>query len=166
MGEQQQLAGLQLVAFRDVLENVVYDAHAGLRQLAERLPSLGDQERCVCGLLCPALPYLRLVEPNASNLPGGPAPRRPHRCAAPRRRRSQRCKRCPPPARPLPPCSKRQLLQHLQTTRQRLQRLHVCAQWGHKAKAVNTCREVLKASQDHGAALMHAGLWVLLLDST
>jgi hypothetical protein len=45
MGEQQQLAGLQLVAFRDVLENVVYDAHAGLQQLAERLPSLGDQER-------------------------------------------------------------------------------------------------------------------------
>ncbi|PSC70987.1 mediator of RNA polymerase II transcription subunit 14 isoform A [Micractinium conductrix] len=50
---------------------------------------------------------------------------------------------------------KRQLLLHLQATRQRLQRLHVCAQWAHKAKAVNTCREVLKAAQDHGAAFVH-----------
>ncbi|KAL4428264.1 hypothetical protein ABPG75_002353 [Micractinium tetrahymenae] len=50
---------------------------------------------------------------------------------------------------------KRQVLEHLQTTRQRLQRLHVCAQWAHKAKAVNTCREVLKAAQDHGAAFVH-----------
>lgn len=58
----------------------------------------------------------------------------------------------------VPACSKRQLLQHLQTTRQQLQRLHVCAQWAHKAKAVNTCREVLKASQDHGTAFVHAGV--------
>ena len=66
----------------------------------------------------------------------------------------------PPLSLPLPLlllCSKRQLLQHLQATRQRLQRLHVCAQWAHKAKAVNTCREVLKAAADHGAAFVHAG---------
>lgn len=54
-------------------------------------------------------------------------------------------------------CSKRQLLQYLHATRQRLQRLHVCAQWATKAKAVNTCREVLKAAADHGAAFVHAG---------
>ncbi|KAI3423531.1 hypothetical protein D9Q98_010711 [Chlorella vulgaris] len=91
-----QLTGLQLVAFRDVLENVVQASHAGLQELVDRLPALADEER------------------------------------------------------------KRQLLQHLQTTRQQLQRLHVCAQWAHKAKAVNTCREVLKASQDHGTAFVHA----------
>ncbi|KAL4858849.1 Mediator of RNA polymerase II transcription subunit 14 [Chlorella vulgaris] len=93
---EAQLTGLQLVAFRDVLENVVQSSHAGLQELVDRLPALADEER------------------------------------------------------------KRQLLQHLQTTRQRLQRLHVCAQWAHKAKAVNTCREVLKASQDHGTAFVHA----------
>ena len=65
---------------------------------------------------------------------------------------------------PPPTCrrSKRQLLLHLQATRQCLQRLHVCAQWAHKAKAVNTCREVLKAAQDHGAAFVHTGgCWLL-----
>lgn len=74
------------------------------------------------------------------------------------------CRRCScytPPRRSLcPACrSKRALLLHLQTTRQRLQRLHVCAQWAHKAKAVNTCREVLKAAADHGAAFVHAGVF-------
>lgn len=39
------ISSLQLVAFRDVLDNAVQDAHAGLQQLAERLPALGDEER-------------------------------------------------------------------------------------------------------------------------
>ncbi|PRW44595.1 mediator of RNA polymerase II transcription subunit 14 [Chlorella sorokiniana] len=95
-GAHQALDSLKLVPFRDVLENVCQEAHAGLQALADRLPALDDQQR------------------------------------------------------------KAELLQHLQTTQQRLQRLHVCAQWAHKAKAVNTCREVLKASQDHSAALVHA----------
>ena len=84
-----------------------------------------------------------------------PAPTRRRRSR--RRRRSCRRRIVVAPATCLPPCSKAELLQHLQTTRQRLQRLHVCAQWAHKAKAVNTCREVLKASQDHSGALVHAG---------
>lgn len=69
---------------------------------------------------------------------------------------------CTPARTPVAVRSKRQLLEHLQTTRQRLQRLHVCAQWAHKAKAVNTCREVLKAAQDHGAAFVHTGGCYLL----
>ena len=64
----------------------------------------------------------------------------------------------PPSCPPAAVCSKRQLLQYLHATRQRLQRLHVCAQWGHKARAVNTCRAVLKAAQDHSAAFVHAGV--------
>lgn len=39
------LTGLQLVPFRDVLSNVVQDAHASLTQLAGRLPGLSDEER-------------------------------------------------------------------------------------------------------------------------
>lgn len=60
------LASLQLVAFRDVLDNVVQEAHSGLGQLAERLPSLGDEERCAiaggCQAGCgPCQPPLRSV---------------------------------------------------------------------------------------------------------
>ncbi len=42
---QTPLTGLQLVPFRDVLSNVVQDAHTGLTQLAGRLPGLSDEER-------------------------------------------------------------------------------------------------------------------------
>lgn len=42
---QQAITSLKLVPFRDVLENVVQEAHASLQQLTERLPALGDEER-------------------------------------------------------------------------------------------------------------------------
>jgi hypothetical protein len=47
-----QLTGLQLVAFRDVLENVVQASHAGLQELVDRLPALADGERCVLHWPC------------------------------------------------------------------------------------------------------------------
>lgn len=46
-GAHQALTGLKLVPFRDVLENVCQEAHAGLQALAERLPSLEDEQRWV-----------------------------------------------------------------------------------------------------------------------
>lgn len=42
---QAPLAGLQLVPFRDVLSNVVQNAHTSLSQLTGRLPGLSDEER-------------------------------------------------------------------------------------------------------------------------
>jgi hypothetical protein len=45
MAEGQLITSLQLVTFRDVLENVVQEAHSGLQQLADRLPALGDEEQ-------------------------------------------------------------------------------------------------------------------------
>lgn len=47
-GAHQALDSLKLVPFRDVLENVCQEAHAGLQALADRLPTLEDQQRCVC----------------------------------------------------------------------------------------------------------------------
>ena len=47
-GAHQALDSLKLVPFRDVLENVCQEAHAGLQALADRLPPLEDQQRCVC----------------------------------------------------------------------------------------------------------------------
>lgn len=46
-GAHQALDSLKLVPFRDVLENVCQEAHAGLQALADRLPALDDQQRCV-----------------------------------------------------------------------------------------------------------------------
>lgn len=46
-GAHQALDSLRLVPFRDVLENVCQEAHAGLQALADRLPALDDQQRCV-----------------------------------------------------------------------------------------------------------------------
>ena len=45
MAEVKTITSLTLVAFRDVLENVVQEAVAGLQQLADRLPAVGDEER-------------------------------------------------------------------------------------------------------------------------
>ena len=44
-GGQAPLTSLHLVPFSNVLENVVQEAHAGLHQLVDRLPALGDDER-------------------------------------------------------------------------------------------------------------------------
>lgn len=51
---------------------------------------------------------------------------------------------------------KQALLKHLHSSRQRLQRLDVLAQWCHKAKAVAYCANVLSVSSSHTAALKSA----------
>ena len=96
-GEQQALSSLQLVAFRDVLDNVVQQAHAELQQLAERLPAVGDEERWVCCWLsclpcCRPAPMLRRAAPKGSSSA-------PHRL----RRRRRRLRLVLPPTLP-PPC--------------------------------------------------------------
>lgn len=58
-GAHQALDSLKLVPFGDVLENVCQEAHAGLQALADRLPTLDDQQRCVGGLMGSMVPLRR-----------------------------------------------------------------------------------------------------------
>ncbi len=82
-GAHQALDSLKLVPFRDVLENVCQEAHAGLQALADRLPALDDQQRCVLrGVDGPVTPCRDCISHRSrARRPGQPLP------AATRRRR-------------------------------------------------------------------------------
>lgn len=56
---EAQLSSIKCTNFSDVLENAVQEAHGGLLDLAQRLPALSDEDRCVQGPWRPGKPCCR-----------------------------------------------------------------------------------------------------------